>query len=338
MQMKKFTKFFFICIFLAWFTNLMDCSRAPQFVTTGLYSIYHGEKEKIVPVEDIFLKQEPDEFMGIKWGTHINDLAGMKLCSIKDQSADITYYEKLEIESSFDLAEDVKASEIIYKFYKNRFAAGIIRLSQSSKWYPIHDYLSNNWGKPVTFDHWLGNAVSIDFINIVDYKKPDDDKDKRRLYYVYSYLPYRNLWNFTLENPKSVNSRTYSDELVDIIFEIYREEISLMIQNKSDQVITFNWEELKYRTPDGKTRFVLPEKERKNISEYHKKSHRPEIDPKSAKRFVDHINTKQEENMFPSKNPLAFDSKIFTIIVPLKIADTWQDLEFNFKMKSIILE
>ena len=134
---------------------------------------------------------------------------------------------------------------------------------------------------------------------------------------------------------KNGEDRTVAiDEFVDIIFEIYEDEISLMIQNKSDHDITLNKEELKYRTPDGKIIYALPEKHRKNTTEFQKKNNRVVIQPSSAKRFVDHMNANKANSLFPGNNPSEYNSKIFTIIVSLKIGDNWQESEFNFKMMS----
>lgn len=114
------------------------------------------------PVWADVLKNEPGEFRGIAWGANYADHAdGMNLVRTDN---DVLVYIR---ESEKDASVRNNYKKIAYRFYKDRFSAGIIQTFGPEAKKKLRRELISNYGEAVRvsrrqeLDAWDGEAVQI---------------------------------------------------------------------------------------------------------------------------------------------------------------------------------
>lgn len=105
-------------------------------------------------------QNEPDNFRGIKWGTNIKSLYGMKLC----EKSTVTWYKK-----EYDKLKigDAQLENVLYGFYNEQFFTVMIIFSGYTNYNMIRNTLFNQYGNAfrenqnVENDLWSGIYVTI---------------------------------------------------------------------------------------------------------------------------------------------------------------------------------
>jgi hypothetical protein len=118
----------------------------------------------LVVIGYVFLsgaKNEPADFSGIRWGSNIRDLAGMKLLA---GEGDLKFCEK---ENDRTKIGDADVDKIIYGFYKDRFYNVMIYYRSPLNFAKIRETLSREFGKPFQPNasekkfFWSGEHVNL---------------------------------------------------------------------------------------------------------------------------------------------------------------------------------
>jgi len=124
-------------------------------------------------------QNEPDGFRGIKWGSDIKSLRGMKL--VEDHHKDAKYYirksDKLKI-------GEAPLKSIAYGFNKDRFYFVYIRFNSTTNFSSIKETLFEQYGAGVQNNKskeeyvWLGGNVNISL-------QYDEISQRGKIYYLF---------------------------------------------------------------------------------------------------------------------------------------------------------
>jgi hypothetical protein len=104
---------------------------------------------------------EPVDFRGVKWQTHVAEISGMKLLA---QDGDLQFYEKSDENLKIG---DASLDRIVYGFYKEQFYNVFLYYSSLPTFSKIKEIFSQNYGEPyqpnqyVAKYFWYGKQVDI---------------------------------------------------------------------------------------------------------------------------------------------------------------------------------
>jgi hypothetical protein len=115
----------------------------------------------VLPPDCFALQNEPVDFRGIKWKTHVSEISSMKLLA---RDGDLQFYEKSD--------ENLKIGEapldrIVYGFYKDEFYNVFLYYSSLPTFSRIKEVFTQNYGEPyqpnqyVDKYFWYGKHVDI---------------------------------------------------------------------------------------------------------------------------------------------------------------------------------
>jgi hypothetical protein len=106
-------------------------------------------------------KKEPADFNGIKWGSTIGELAGMKLLA---EEGNFKFFEK---ENERTKISDADVDKIVYGFYKDRFYNVTIYYRLPATFAKLQEAFSREFGKPFQPNasekklFWSGEHVNL---------------------------------------------------------------------------------------------------------------------------------------------------------------------------------
>ncbi len=110
----------------------------------GLPVLVWGAGQEPLPFDYTFKPStEPDGFRGIKWKTDISQLNPLKTMDIVEILGDTAYYRKKQANLNMGLA---KLEDIIYEFWKGKFAGVDIRAKGWDNFTKLKNYVFARYG------------------------------------------------------------------------------------------------------------------------------------------------------------------------------------------------
>jgi len=149
-------------------------------------------------------------------------------------------------------------------------------------------------------------------------------------------------WDIMLQEPKPSNDLSYSDEYIDVTFAIGETQIGFDIQNKTDNGIKINWDELAFISPNGKSERVIHNGVR--LIERNSPQAPTIIPPKSRISDIlipsDNIaftgDYWHELELFYGHDKSIYVGKRFKIYFPLEIKSERKEYNFSFQIKGAV--
>jgi hypothetical protein len=108
------------------------------------------------------MKNEPKDFRGIEWGAPIEQYASEMILLRREN--DVTYYRRKADRLNIGQAEAIK---IAYRFYKDRFSAGVVQTFGGSNQKSLIGQLLDSHGEPIHLSQriqqymWQGEGAFV---------------------------------------------------------------------------------------------------------------------------------------------------------------------------------
>ena len=130
----------------------------------------------------------------------------------------------------------------------------------------------------------------------------------------------------------------FSDEFIDIKFSVLEKLIDFHIQNKTNEGIKINWDELSFISPDGTASRVNHSSGIRVIEKGNPQV--PTVIPPNTKISDSLIPTKNiyysydwnAKDLFPGENKIIYNDKEFGIYFPIEIKGSKKEYTFKFKI------
>lgn len=146
-------------------------------------------------------------------------------------------------------------------------------------------------------------------------------------------------WRFSLQEPAQSDTLTFSDEFINIKFIVLEKLIDFDIQNKTNEGIKINWDELSFISPDGTASRVNHSSGIRVIEKGNPQA--PTVIPPNAKISDSLIPTKNiyrsgyewtAQDLFPEDDKTIYNDKEFRIYLPIEIKGSKKEYTFKFKI------
>lgn len=112
------------------------------------------------------MQNEPGEFRGIKWGSSVQGITGMRFLA---EDGDLKFYERAGDPMQF---EEVNIDRIVYGFHKDRFYNVMAYYSSVPNFLTLKDMLSRKYGEPYrpeeSANKYFWNGENVDILLIFD--------------------------------------------------------------------------------------------------------------------------------------------------------------------------
>jgi hypothetical protein len=108
------------------------------------------------------MQNEPRDFRGIEWGAPLEPHKSELVLLMEDEG--LAHYRRAADSMVY---ANVDARRVSYRFYKNRFSAGMILTVGSTNLKSVVDYLTETYGPPETVNlrhrvyNWVGERAGI---------------------------------------------------------------------------------------------------------------------------------------------------------------------------------